>query len=178
MPATTTVIARSSADGPLCRYVCLGWWTPSSWKGSSASTGSPCPGVQIWCSWALTGPTVSVTAITPEQREYAQTIPTSGENLLTIINDILDFSKIEVGKMELEEMDFDLQRVVEETVDLLAERAHNKGLELASLIGPLCTELEEIGRSEDLRAPLARISRLEEEFGRVRAVFEEELSEN
>ena len=80
--------------------------------------------------------------------------------------------------MELEEMDFDLQRVVEETVDLLAERAHNKGLELASLIGPLCTELEEIGRSEDLRAPLARISRLEEEFGRVRAVFEEELSEN
>jgi len=74
------------------------------------------------------------TELDPEQSEYAETIRTSGENLLAIINDILDFSKIEAGKMELEMMDFDLQRVVEETVDLLAERAHAKGLELASLI--------------------------------------------
>jgi CheY-like chemotaxis protein len=74
------------------------------------------------------------TELTPEQREYAETVHVSGENLLTIINDILDFSKIEAGKMELEMMNFDLQKVVEETVDLLAERAHAKGLELASLI--------------------------------------------
>ncbi len=74
------------------------------------------------------------TDLTDEQREYAETVRTSGENLLTIINDILDFSKIEAGKMDLEVMDFDLQRVVEETVELLAERAHAKGLELASLI--------------------------------------------
>jgi two-component system sensor histidine kinase/response regulator len=74
------------------------------------------------------------TDLSPEQRDYAETIRISGENLLTIINDILDFSKIEAGKMELQMMGFDLQTVVEETVDLLAERTHAKGLELASLI--------------------------------------------
>ena len=74
------------------------------------------------------------TELSEEQREYAETVRTSGENLLTIINDILDFSKIEAGKLKLEEMDFDLQRVVEETVDLLTERAHYKGLELATLV--------------------------------------------
>jgi PAS domain S-box-containing protein len=74
------------------------------------------------------------TDLSEEQREYAGTVRSSGENLLTIINDILDFSKIEAGRLELEEMDFDLQRVVEEAVDLLGERAHGKGLELASLV--------------------------------------------
>ncbi|HJQ28119.1 MAG TPA: histidine kinase N-terminal 7TM domain-containing protein, partial [Rubrobacter sp.] len=74
------------------------------------------------------------TDLSEEQREYAETVRVSGENLLSIINDILDFSKIEAGKMELEMVDFDLQRVVEETVDLFAERAQSKGLELASLI--------------------------------------------
>ena len=76
------------------------------------------------------------TDLTPEQREYAETVRLSGESLLIIINDILDFSKIEAEKMELEMMDFDLQRVVEEAVDLLAERAQGKGLELISLIEP------------------------------------------
>src|SRR5918994_4490772 len=74
------------------------------------------------------------TELSEEQREYAETLRSSGENLLTIINDILDFSKIEAGKVELERTDFDLQTVVEETVELLAERAHNKGLELATLV--------------------------------------------
>jgi signal transduction histidine kinase/DNA-binding response OmpR family regulator len=74
------------------------------------------------------------TDLDPEQREYTETVRVSGENLLTILNDILDYSKIEAGKMDLELMDFDLQRVVEETVDLLAEQAHDKALELASLI--------------------------------------------
>ena len=74
------------------------------------------------------------TELSEEQREYAETLRSSGENLLTIINDILDFSKIEAGKLELERTDFDLQTVVEETVELLAERAHNKGLELATLV--------------------------------------------
>ncbi len=69
-----------------------------------------------------------------EQREYAETICTSGDNLLHIINDILDFSKIEAGRVDLEVIDFDLRRVVEETVSLFAERAYGKGLELASLI--------------------------------------------
>jgi two-component system sensor histidine kinase/response regulator len=74
------------------------------------------------------------TELTPEQREYGETVRASGENLLTIINDILDFSKIEAGKLELEVMAFDLQRVVEETVDLFVEQTQSKGLELVSLI--------------------------------------------
>ena len=74
------------------------------------------------------------TDLSEEQREYAETVRSSGENLLTIINDILDFSKIEAGKMDLEIIDFDLRSAVEESVGLLAERAHDKGLELASLV--------------------------------------------
>ena len=75
------------------------------------------------------------TDLSEEQREYAQTVRVSGENLLSIINDILDFSKIEAGKLNIETVDFDLQKVVEETVDMFAERTQSKGLELASLIG-------------------------------------------
>jgi CheY-like chemotaxis protein len=60
----------------------------------------------------------------------------SGQNLLGIINDLLDFSKIEAGKLELEKLDMDLRHTVEDVVDLLAERAHSKGLELACSIAP------------------------------------------
>jgi PAS domain S-box-containing protein len=74
------------------------------------------------------------TRLSEEQLEYAETIRTSGEHLLSIINDILDFSKIEAGMMELEVIDFDLRRTVEEALDLFAERAHAKGLELANLV--------------------------------------------
>src|SRR4028118_1287664 len=69
-----------------------------------------------------------------EQREYAETVRVSGENLLTLINDILDFSKIEAGKLDIEITDFDLNSAVEEAVGLLAEQAGGKGLELASLV--------------------------------------------
>jgi two-component system sensor histidine kinase/response regulator len=68
--------------------------------------------------------------LTPEQREYVEIIRTSGESLLTIINDILDFSKTEAGKMTLEQIDFDLRRVVEEAVELLAAKAGEKRIEL------------------------------------------------
>src|SRR5215210_6794289 len=74
------------------------------------------------------------TDLTPEQREYAETVRISGENLLTIINDILDFSKIEAGVMDLETIDFDLRAATEEVVELLAEYAFAKDLELASLV--------------------------------------------
>jgi signal transduction histidine kinase/DNA-binding response OmpR family regulator len=74
------------------------------------------------------------TALTREQREYAETVRTSADALLTIINDILDFSKIEAGKLDFEIIDFDLRTAVEEAIDLLAEKAHGKGLELACLI--------------------------------------------
>ena len=74
------------------------------------------------------------TTLTREQREYAETVRTSADALLTIINDILDFSKIEAGKLDFEIIDFDLRIAVEEAMELLAEKAHSKGLELACLI--------------------------------------------
>jgi signal transduction histidine kinase len=68
-------------------------------------------------------------ALTPEQREFAETIRSSGDALLTIINDILDFSKIEAGRMELENQPFDLRECVESALDLVAAgRAAEKGL--------------------------------------------------
>ena len=74
------------------------------------------------------------TPLTAEQREYAEIIRTSGDALLSLINDILDFSKIEAGKMSLECIDFDLRTTVEEAVDLLAPKAHEKGLELSCAV--------------------------------------------
>jgi PAS domain S-box-containing protein len=74
--------------------------------------------------------------LTPEQLEYAETIRTSAESLLSIINDILDFSKIEAGQLDLELLDFDLRTTVEDVVDMLAIRAEDKGLELSCLVYP------------------------------------------
>ncbi len=74
------------------------------------------------------------TNLDDEQREYAETVRSSADNLLTILNDILDFSKIEAGKMDIEVIDFDLRTAIEESVGLLAERAHYKGLEISSLV--------------------------------------------
>ena len=69
-----------------------------------------------------------------EQAEYAETIRKSGESLLMIINDILDFSKIEAGQIELEILDFDLNKMLDDIVDILALKAQEKDLELVSLI--------------------------------------------
>jgi PAS domain S-box-containing protein len=82
------------------------------------------------------------TGMTQTQRKYAETVQRSGQNLLGIINDLLDFSKIEAGKLELENVEMDVRRTLEDVVDLLAERAHAKGLELACSIPPeLATEV-------------------------------------
>ena len=78
------------------------------------------------------------TKLDPEQRDYAETVRNSAEALLDIINDILDFSKIEAGKMNFDSVDFDLHKVVDGTIDLLAERAHRKGLELLYLVHQDC----------------------------------------
>ncbi|HXB21063.1 MAG TPA: response regulator, partial [Candidatus Solibacter sp.] len=74
------------------------------------------------------------TNLDDDQREMAQIVRVSGESLLTIINDILDFSKIESGKLEVERQPFDLRRCVEETLDLLASNAAEKGINLACTI--------------------------------------------
>jgi PAS domain S-box-containing protein len=76
------------------------------------------------------------TTLSGEQRRFAEIAKRSGEALLNLINDILDFSRIEAGKLELEALDFDLHRTVEEAVELIGESAHRKGLELACLIDP------------------------------------------
>ena len=82
------------------------------------------------------------TGLTPEQREYAEVIHKSGEILLNIINDILDFSKIEAGKLAMEHLPFELREVLEETVDLHAQAAKAKDLELTCFIAPeVCTSL-------------------------------------
>ncbi len=70
----------------------------------------------------------------PEQREFAQSIQSSADALMTIINDILDFSKIEAGKMDFETLDFQLDVTVEDAVRVPAEQAHARGLELVSWI--------------------------------------------
>ncbi len=68
------------------------------------------------------------------QRNFTETIRLSADNLLHLINEILDFSKLEAGKLSIEHAPFDLTSAVESTLDLLAERAHSKGLELTYLI--------------------------------------------
>ena len=71
------------------------------------------------------------TRLTPEQRGYADTIRDSADALLAIVNDILDFSKVEAGRLELEQAVFDSWALVEEVVQLLAPRAHLKGIGLS-----------------------------------------------
>ncbi|MGZ8223919.1 MAG: response regulator [Methylobacter sp.] len=66
----------------------------------------------------------------PEQQDLVETAANSAEALLDIINDILDFSKLEAGKIEIEQINFDLSALVEDVCSLLAGRAHEKGLEL------------------------------------------------
>ena len=74
------------------------------------------------------------TDLDAEQQRFATTIQKSGDSLLEIINDILDFSKIEAGKLQLERTHFDLQMLVDDVVQLLASRAHDKQIELNACI--------------------------------------------
>lgn len=74
--------------------------------------------------------------LTRKQREYVEIARNSGQLLLTLLNDLLDFSKLEVGKLNLENIRFDLRQSVEDALELLAEAAHRKHLELAYFIAP------------------------------------------
>jgi signal transduction histidine kinase/DNA-binding response OmpR family regulator/HPt (histidine-containing phosphotransfer) domain-containing protein len=90
------------------------------------------------------------TKLDDRQRRYADVIHHSGSALLGLINDILDFSKIEAGKLELDIAPFSLRDVVEDAVDILAEKAHSKGLELLCDI-PSDVETAVFGDGQRLR---------------------------
>jgi signal transduction histidine kinase/DNA-binding response OmpR family regulator/HPt (histidine-containing phosphotransfer) domain-containing protein len=70
------------------------------------------------------------TDLNPRQKDYVRKIQMAGQHLLGIINDILDFSKIEAGKLSVENIDFDLEKVLENVGNLISEKASAKGLEL------------------------------------------------
>jgi signal transduction histidine kinase len=70
------------------------------------------------------------TDLTTDQAELARTVSESGNVLLNIVNDILDFSKLDEGKVVFERIDFELASVLESTVEMFAEKAHSKGIEL------------------------------------------------
>ncbi len=76
------------------------------------------------------------TNLTVEQKNYVETLRVSADNLMTIINDILDFSKIESGKMTLEEAPFELRNCIEDALDLFAQKAIERGIDLLYLIQP------------------------------------------
>ena len=80
------------------------------------------------------------TPLDEEQRDFVETIRTSGDSLLTIINDILDFSKIESGQMEIERHPFKLRRCVQDVLDLLGPRARDRGLQLTCSVHELLPE--------------------------------------
>ena len=88
------------------------------------------------------------TALSDKQRRFVQAVYRSGETLLEIINDILDFSRIEAGGVDVAHVDFVLRAVVEDTLELLAPRAHEKGLELSFREGP---DLPEVFNGDPLR---------------------------
>lgn len=77
---------------------------------------------------------IKTTPLTTTQASYANTAARSSETLLVLINDILDFSKIEAGRLVLESVDFDIRETVEDVLELLAERAQTKNLELIQLV--------------------------------------------
>jgi signal transduction histidine kinase/CheY-like chemotaxis protein/HPt (histidine-containing phosphotransfer) domain-containing protein len=76
------------------------------------------------------------TELSEEQREYAEIVRRSGENLLGLINDILDFSKIEAHRLDIEMLNFDLRVTLEDTAELLALQAAKAGLDLICRIDP------------------------------------------
>jgi PAS domain S-box-containing protein len=97
------------------------------------------------------------TELAGEQRQYASMVRASAETLLSIINDVLDFSKIEAERMEVESIPFSPRSVVEEICDLIALRAHAKGLSLVSSVDP-CVPETALGDPVRLRQVLLNLA--------------------
>ena len=139
---------------------------------------------------AITGMTglLGDTRLTQEQREYVETIRNSTESLLGIIDDILDFSKVEAGKLSLEVIDFDLREAVESSLEMLAERAHKKAIDLACWVEPdvsaqlrgdpvrlrqiLTNLVSNAVKFTEKGEVLVHVTKLKEESGRVFVRFE------
>jgi signal transduction histidine kinase len=96
------------------------------------------------------------TPLTAQQRDFVETTQSSSDALLMLINDILDLSKIESGKLELEEHSFNLRTCIEESLDLLAFKAAEKGLELAYLISSSDSQ-HDCGRCDSVAPNLSEI---------------------
>jgi PAS domain S-box-containing protein len=79
---------------------------------------------------------LAATPLDSEQQRYARVARSSADSLLRLINDVLDFSKIEAGKLELEEFDFDVHRLVDDIVEMFAEQVQAKGLRLSHAVAP------------------------------------------
>ncbi len=76
------------------------------------------------------------TELTGKQKDYVSKIHNAGKSLLGVLNDVLDISKIESGKLQMEQVDFVLEDVIGQTIGLVSQQAHDKGLELLSRLGP------------------------------------------
>ena len=76
------------------------------------------------------------TTLNERQRQYVKTLQTSSNSLLSLINDILDFSKIEVGKLELDQVDFNLQQLQDDLIDMISLNINEKDIELICSISP------------------------------------------
>ncbi len=97
------------------------------------------------------------TDLEAEQLDYAETVKSAANGLLILINDILDFSKIESGKLEFEEIGFDLRYVVEGVGEMMAPNAQAKGIEFTCFVDPYC-EVRLRGDPERLRQVLVNLS--------------------
>ena len=100
-----------------------------------------------------------------EQTEYSRQVKFSAEVLLSLISDILDYSKIEAGKMELEHIDFDLEQIVEQAVEMIALEAHKKGLGIATNI-PLETGVMAVGDPSKFRQIVINLAKNAVKFTR------------
>jgi PAS domain S-box-containing protein len=105
-----------------------------------------------------------------EQREFVETIRTGGKALLAVVNGILDFSKIEASKLQLERSPFDLQTCIEEAIDMVAIKAAEKRLDLASAFDP-CMPSKVIGDMTRLRQILVNLLSNAIKFTHVGDVF-------
>ena len=96
------------------------------------------------------------TDLTPDQRDYAETVRSSSDALLTIINDILDFSKIEAGKLDIETYPFDLHSLFDDVVEMIAPQAEQHGLDLMVRYPPEMPS-RFIGDADRIRQVLANL---------------------